>query len=58
MEYLALLCCCCKGNSEGLTMKISCNMDCCKNKTYKINVEKKEDIDRVIKILEELSQKK
>lgn len=56
MEYLNFLCCCCKNTDQQLSLRISCNWDCCKKKTYKFNIEKQENIDKIIKLLDQLNE--
>jgi len=56
MEYLKLLNCCCKNNDKISKIKISCNLNCCKNKIYQINIAG-DDVDKVLKLIQELEQK-
>ena len=58
MEYLSFLnClnCCCKDDQAG-TIKISCNLNCFKNKTYQININDDDDIENIEKIFELLDK--
>ena len=50
MEYLQFLSCCCKKDKESTgSIKISCNLNCFKNKTYQINIVDQEDVEKVMK---------
>ena len=51
MEYLSFLSCCCKKDDTSNTIKISCNLNCFKNKTYQINIVDQEDVEKVMKLI-------
>ena len=60
MEYLAsLFSCCSKGQPAGqpASVKISCNLNCCRNKTYQINITDHDDVEKVMSLIKELQEK-
>ena len=56
MEYLSFLSCCCKKDDTSNTIKISCNLNCFKNKTFQININDEKDVEDVKKIFELLEK--
>ena len=58
MEYLQFLSCCCKkDDNKSNSIKISCHLNCFKNKTYTINITDQDDIDKVVELIKELEKK-
>ena len=57
MEYISALSCCCKKDDKTNTIRISCNLNCFKNKTYTINITEQDDIDKVVDLIKELEKK-
>ena len=57
MEYLQLFGCCCKNDDKTNRITIKCKSNCCRSKSYEINISDDDDIKKILKLLEELERK-